>query len=98
MEKNITVDQIIWQDITIEVTYEPKKWTSSAHIQVKSIHPEKAPIPITETGYRSHFLPVGALEEHGITAKQMVLEWIEEESRSIKWKNHEKKARQLSLF
>ena len=98
MEKNITVDQIIWQDITVEVTYEPKKWNATAHIQVQSIHPENAPLPITATGYHSCFLPIGMLEEYGITAKQIVLKWIEEGSQSIQWKNHEKEARQLSLF
>ena len=35
------------------------------HIEVESIVPKKAPLPITETGYRSHFLPPLELLNNG---------------------------------
>ena len=53
---DITEYQLVWKNITIAITH-TKKWCGGDidHIEVKSISPEKAPLPITETGYRSHF-------------------------------------------
>ena len=98
MENHSNINQITWRGITIEVTYFPNKWNSIAHIEVRSIHPERAPIPITETGYKSHFLPIGILEENQITAAEMILQWIEKEAESTAWKNLEQSTKQLSLF
>ncbi len=35
--------------------YTPLQWKTIAHLEIRSIKPERAPLPITETGYRSHF-------------------------------------------
>ena len=40
-------------------------FASSDHIVVESIDPEKAPLPITETGYLSHFISPIALANAG---------------------------------
>lgn len=98
MANNIIVETILWEDIEIEITYETEKWGSIDHIEIRSISPEKARIPITKTGYRSHFIPIGALEENGITAKELVLEWIEKEAQSPEWKNYFESTRQKTLF
>lgn len=44
-----------WRGIEIEAIYTPLQWKTIAHLEVRSIKPERAPLPITETGYRSHF-------------------------------------------
>lgn len=48
-----------------------------------------AQIPITETGYRSHFLPDGNVEEHG-GPEAYVLAWLDHEADSAAWKNAKK--------
>jgi len=93
-----TVENITWQGIEIEVTHESEKWGSIDHIVIRSVNPKNARIPVTETGYRSHFLPIGSLEEQGITAKELVLIWLEEESQTTKWKQYVEASRQGSLF
>lgn len=98
MDNNITINQVTWCGITIEVIYFPKKWNSIAHIEVRSINPEKAQLPITETGYKSHFLPIGVIESYNMTATDFVMEWLDRESQTDKWKNLEEATKQLSLF
>ncbi len=45
-----------WQGIEMEAVYTPLKWGVIAHLQVRSVHPERARLPITETGYRSQVI------------------------------------------
>lgn len=42
-------------DIEIEITLKPDYFKDVAHLEIRSIAPERAPLPITATGYRSHF-------------------------------------------
>jgi len=49
------VHTCVWQEIEIELKYWPLKWTVISHLEIRSVSPEKAPLPITETGYKSHF-------------------------------------------
>jgi hypothetical protein len=98
MSDSTTVEHINWQGITIEVIYWPVKWGSIAHIEVRSIEPKEARIPITETGYRSHFLPIGTLEAEGITVKDLVLGWIDEQAFKPEWKQYAESQRQGDLF
>lgn len=63
-----------WQGIIVEIVYEPN-WLNianrdcdlpSAHLDIRSIKPERAPLPITETGYRSHFLHPDEIDEGAV--------------------------------
>lgn len=94
-----------WQGITIEVVYEPN-WLNlanrhgslpSAHLDIRSIAPERAPLPITETGYRSHFLHSEEIEVAGGPAAY-VETWLNVMAESAEWQAHEVSSRQLSLF
>ena len=58
---------------------------------------DDAQIPITETGYRSHFSPSGIVEEHG-GPEAYVLAWLDHAAQSDAWKQKAEAARQLSLF
>ena len=57
----------------IELTYEPDLLNmggmppsyATAHLTVRSINPEKAQLPFTETGYRSHFTSPGVVADAG---------------------------------
>jgi len=58
-----------WNGILLEVAYDPQ-WLPPhilgqdlAHLEVRSIHPTDAPLPITESGYRSHFIAASAIAD-----------------------------------
>ena len=69
-----------------------------AHLQVKSIDPPRVPLPITESGYRSHFCPCGMVEERGGDVVAQVKAWLDEEARSPNWKAYLVASRQGDLF
>ncbi len=61
MNRRTELHRFEWNGILLEVTYEPE-WlppgilgAEVAHLQIQSIYPTNAPLPITETDYRSHF-------------------------------------------
>ena len=58
--------------------------TGSDHIEVESIKPKRAPLPITETGYRSHFMPALELINAGGPVT-FVTAWIEQEAKGKNW-------------
>lgn len=95
---NTTTYEIIWNNITISIIY-IRKWCGAEidHIEVRSISPEKAPLPITETGYKSHFHHETALDEYN-DAKAYVTAWLDHEAKSQKWKAYVESQQQLLLF
>ncbi len=60
MNRHIETFRTDWNGISIEIRYE-SNWLSisagfdTAHLEIESIAPERAHLPITDTGYRSHF-------------------------------------------
>ena len=87
-----------WRGIGVEAIYTPLKWQAIAHLEVRSIAPMGAPLPISETGYRSHFHQPGTVEAHGGDVVAQVIAWLDEEAASPEWRRHEEAIRQLSLF
>ncbi len=88
-----------WQGIGITLTYAPD-WLgmhashghdAMSHIEVRSA--DKQPLPITETGYKSHFF--AAREIDPISEVQ---EWLDREAGSKEWKRYIVESQQLSLF
>ncbi len=69
----------------------------TAHPAVRSIRPDNATLPITETGYRSHFVRAETVEALG-GPEAYVRAWLLEASRDPKWKARQDAARQMSLF
>lgn len=86
--------QFTWRGIRIEVIYCPLKWGMSAHLQIRSIEPEGAPLPITETGYRSHFHTPGTVEANGGDVLAQVRAWLDEEAKSKRWRELDAASRQ----
>ena len=97
----ITKTTFEWEGIEIEVSFDPQSYSDEtleiAHLQVRSINPLKAPLPITNTGYRSEFLGKGRVEEYG-SVEAYVLAWLKHEARSKEWRQYVKESQQLSLF
>ncbi|WP_299671320.1 hypothetical protein [uncultured Roseobacter sp.] len=89
---------LTWQGIEIEVIYTPKKWNVTAHLELRSLHPKRAPLPITETGYKSHFHPIGTMEAAEGTITEQVTAWLDRSAQSEAWQKHIEDTRQLSLF
>lgn len=88
-----------WEGIEIELTHVPEAYGGAiAHLEVRSINPERAPLPIAETGYRSHFHPVGTVEVGEGNLVEQVTAWLDEEAKSKAWKKYVEDSRQYSLF
>jgi hypothetical protein len=98
MEQPPQIHRFTWQGIEIEASYWPIKWGITAHLEIRSIHPERAPLPITETGYRSHFHPCGTVEANGGDVVAQVTAWLDEEAAKPAWRRYVEASRQLSLF
>jgi hypothetical protein len=99
------VHQIDWQGIAISVSYEPdwhglsKEYSqfSTAHLEIESVSPAKQELPITETGYRSHFIAREMVEQVGGPVAY-VRRWLDEAAKAPSWKQREVATRQLQLF
>lgn len=88
-----------WEGIEIELSYEPEAYGDAiAHLAVRTINPERAPLPITDTGYRSHYHPVGTVEASDGTLIEQVTAWLNEEAKSKAWQKYVEDSHQLSLF
>ena len=97
-ERHIVTTTIDWQGIVLSVSYEAQ-WLGAgaciAHLQVETARRE--PLPITETGYRSHFLPLGEVEANGGPVAY-VCAWLDQEASSDEWRSHVEASRQGTLF
>ena len=102
-DRGIVTETLVWGGVTIEVAYEADWLNSSegplpvSHLAISSTAPAKAPLPFTETGYRSHFLEPGTVEAAGGPAAY-VMAWLDDAARDPKWRRGEQARRQLDLF
>jgi hypothetical protein len=81
---------ITWRGIALEITFTPEKFGLVDHIEVKA--QGRTPLPVTETGYRSHFITSGTVAAHG-GAVVFVTAWLDHEAARTGWSGA-----QLSLF
>ncbi len=94
----IETHRFTWNSIEIELTYQPNKYNVIAHLEVESVNPPRAPLPITETGYLSHHHPMGTVEQGQGTLVEQVTCWLNEKARSRHWQDFVEKSRQGNLF
>lgn len=104
MRRDILVESLEWDGILIEVAFEadwlgssPRLGFQMAHLEVRRLAPEKAELPITQTGYRSHFLPKAEVLEAG-GPLAYVRDWLQEAASDPEWIKRQEAARQFSLF
>ena len=99
------VETLVWNGRTVEVRYDPD-WSSLsdlgpdrqvAHLELQVTEPPSAPLPVTDTGYRSHFVMAGVVEDAGGPVV-FVRAWLDEEARKPVWRRVETAWRQLDLF
>ncbi len=67
------------------------------HVEVESLVPKKTPLPITETGYRSHFLPPLDLVNNGGPVT-FVTAWLDREAKGRDWQKRQTVRSQGDLF
>lgn len=87
-----------WEGIEIEATYCPVQWGVIAHLEIESINPPRAPLPITETGYKSHFHPCGTVEANGGDVVAQIIAWLDVEATKPEWRRYVQASRQGELF
>ena len=90
--------EINWQGIAIQIDYKPICWGITSHLEVRSVLPENAALPITETGYRSHFMPIGTVESQYASTADFVVAWLDARAKSTEWKDQTIKSAQGDLF
>jgi hypothetical protein len=72
-------------------------WFVTQHIEIRN--EGKRMLPITETGYRSHFMNgAEALAAFNYDPVEFVLYWLDEAAKDPAWKRREEADRQGSLF
>lgn len=94
-----------WDNIKLAVRFHPDRFPVAnqeiddpmAHLEIHVLEPEKAILPITDTGYKSHFAPKSAILSHGSPAG-FVKEWLKAQSQTKLWQSHLERTRQGELF
>lgn len=92
------VHTFVWQEIKIELKYWPLKWTVISHLEIRSVSPDKAPLSITETGYKSHFFQPDSVEFVNGSVVETVIQWLDEKAKCKEWSEYIEASRQGYLF
>ncbi|MFC3706259.1 hypothetical protein ACFOOL_16035 [Devosia honganensis] len=90
-----TISTIVWQGICLTIRHQPDWAAGFDHIEITS--ERRLPFPISETGYRSHFLHGEDLKRYG-DAQSFVTAWLAEAEQSPAWRRIAETCRQPSLF
>ena len=86
-----------WLTARIRVTF-TKAWsTGFDHVEIRSIAADGQALPITDTGYRSHFSPAGTFEDL-TDAVEATKQWLAEKSVNRKWRDYIRDGVQHDLF
>lgn len=87
-----------WEHVRYRVRHTPDYIIKGTdHIEVVVISPKKEPLPITETGYLSHFVTDGSCRTVQ-DAIAFFAAWIDCEAKTKRWQKLDQKRRQLDLF
>lgn len=90
------VSNITWEGRDIRLSYTPRWCAQIDHVEVENI--DRTPLPITETGYKSHFFgPVEPIMSMG-EIERMVIAWLDSEAAKQSWQDYLLTSQQLSLF
>lgn len=102
--RSVEVHALLWRGVDIEISFErnwlggdPNRPHATAHLTITAKVPDRARLPITETGFRSHFVPAYRIDEAGGPVAY-VDAWVNDMARSREWIAYEQASRQLSLF
>jgi hypothetical protein len=98
-ENPITTEMLEWQGITLSVECERNyaTMTGLTHLSIHVLEPSTSKLPITETGYRSHFLSEAEVAELG-GPLGFVRAWLDAEAATPDWQAQQQAARQMTMF
>lgn len=92
---------LVWQGITVTVTYTPCWFAMpgycTAHLELRVVEPVGSPLPFTDTGYRSHFVPPESVAAHGGPVAY-ARAWLDEAAKGSEWQSRSDTKQQLTLF
>lgn len=88
--ENTETHRITWRGIALDITFTPEAFIATDHIEIRT--EGRVSLPVTETGYRSHFVPTGSVEAYG-GAAAFVTAWLDHKAARTGWSGA-----QLSLF
>lgn len=103
MDKEISI--IEWQGFEIEISF-CRSWSAAmvehygvhlCHFEIKTRAPERAALPITETGYRSIFIHEPEIAEFS-SPIDYIIALLDEAAKSPEWQSTRETSRQYSLF
>ena len=85
---------IHWEGIVVSISH-ARNWlnTEFDHVEIRA----EEKLPITETGYKSHFIhrdEIALFESTGSFVEKL----LDEAAKSPDWIRHKEESRQLSLF
>lgn len=93
-----TSHRFTWRGITLRADHTPNYINDGwSHIELRLLAPKGAPVPITSTGYLSHFLSDDDLLVTG-GAVSFFTAWLDRDARSKAWVKTEAAWRQGDLF
>lgn len=97
-EPRKTTERFTWRGIDMTATH-TRDWLSDgwSHLELHVMKPKGIPIPITTTGYLSHFTEEDIVKAAGGPAA-FFLAWLDRETHSKAYKAALGKWRQLDLF
>lgn len=99
---SIQIHRFTWhdgaQDVEIKVIYHLLRWGVISHFEIESERPERAPLPITNTGDLSHFFHPDSADfsEQGVVA--FIKNWLDEEKAKSHWQERLEDTQQYQLF
>lgn len=96
--RRTTTRRVTWRDVTCRIRHTRDYLIEgSDHVEVIVLSPPGALLPITETGYLSHFIDADDLKAAG-GAVRFILDWIEREAATTRFRTADFKSRQRDLF
>lgn len=97
-EPRKTTERFTWRGIEMTATHSRDYISTGwSHLELRVVKPKGKPVPITDTGYLSHFLDEDTLAAAGGPAA-LFLAWIEREATSKAYAKTLARWQQLDLF
>ena len=91
-------DPVTGEAIALRVEHTRNYLTEDTdHLEIHAVKPKRAPLPITETGYRSHFVGTLDLINAG-NPVTFVTAWLDREARRPEWAKQQTARQQGDLF
>jgi hypothetical protein len=89
--------KLVWREALIAIQYKSGDTFGFAHLEVRAIAPTGIPLPVTETGYRSHYVyPLSVRNAGGVVS--YVRRWLDSEATTKTYLRALERWRQLDLF